>query len=92
MDEQGTIRERIARIELTQETINRERQEIRQSVDELTMEIRQQFEGINGNPGITMRLDRLEQTEKTRAKWFWLTITSSVGAFATVIIERIFHK
>lgn len=37
-------------------------------------------------PGIRLKVDRLERSEHTRARLLWLTIT----AFFTVIAERIY--
>lgn len=87
-----SFRERLTRLELKQEALAEERKEIRQSVDELTVEIRQQFEGISGSPGISTRLDRLEQTEKGRSRWLWLRISTSVGVIATIIVDIILRK
>ena len=61
-----------------------------------------QFEGIhrkldrldeairgNGRPGITVRLDRLEQDAKRQAKLTWLILGAAVTAFAAVLVAWI---
>lgn len=39
----------------------------------------------SSRPGLLMRIDRLEQTEKTRARVLWAVVTGIVG----LIIERL---
>ena len=39
------------------------------------------------NPGLTYQVDRLNQTEKGRKKFFWLGMSAVIG----LIVERIFH-
>lgn len=40
----------------------------------------------NGRPGITVRLDRLEQDAKRQGKLIWLIVGSAVTAFASVLV------
>lgn len=40
----------------------------------------------NGRPGITVRLDRLEQDAKRQSKLIWLIVGSAVTAFASVLV------
>lgn len=39
------------------------------------------------NPGLTYQVDRLNQAEKSRKKFFWLGMSAVIG----LIAERIFH-
>lgn len=66
-----------------------ERGELRQQIDELTIEIRGYFEGHEGRPGIVTRVDRLEQIELRRAKVVWMTFAASITALATALWEKI---
>jgi hypothetical protein len=84
------LRERVALLEQTVIHYQRDRGELRQAIDELTMEIRQQFEGRDGRPGIVMRIDRLEQIEVRRAKVVWLTFSTALAALATAMWEHLF--
>ena len=40
----------------------------------------------NGRPGITLRLDRLEQDAKRQARLLWLIVGSAITAFASVLV------
>ena len=40
----------------------------------------------NGRPGITVRLDRLEQDAKRQARLLWLVVGSAITAFASVLV------
>ena len=40
----------------------------------------------NGRPGITLRLDRLEQDAKRQARLIWLIVGSAITAFASVLV------
>ena len=40
----------------------------------------------NGRPGITVRLDRLEQDAKRQARLLWLIVGSAITAFASVLV------
>ena len=40
----------------------------------------------NGRPGITLRLDRLEQDAKRQARLLWLVVGSAITAFASVLV------
>lgn len=40
----------------------------------------------NGRPGITVRLDRLEQDAKRQARLIWLIVGSAITAFASVLV------
>ena len=59
----------------------REFEEIHRKLDRLDEAIRG-----NGRPGITVRLDRLEQDAKRQAKLIWLIVGSAVTAFASVLV------
>jgi hypothetical protein len=85
-----SLRERIALLEQSVIHQQQERSELRQAIDELTMEIRQQFEGHDGRPGIVMRIDRLEQIEVRRSKVVWLTFSTALAALATALWEHVF--
>jgi hypothetical protein len=39
----------------------------------------------NGVPGIHIRLDRIEQLERGRAKLLWIAMAAAVSALATVV-------
>ena len=39
----------------------------------------------NGDPGINMRLDRIEQREAGRARLLWVAIATALGALAAVV-------
>ncbi len=39
----------------------------------------------NGKPGINMRLDRIEQREKGRARLMWVAVTAAVAGFVASI-------
>ena len=62
----------------------REFEEIHRKLDRLDEAIRG-----NGRPGITVRLDRLEQDAKRQAKLIWLIVGSAVTAFASVLVAWI---
>jgi hypothetical protein len=59
----------------------REFEEIHRKLDRLDEAIRG-----NGRPGITVRLDRLEQDAKRQAKLIWLIVGSVVTAFASLLV------
>jgi len=59
----------------------REFEEIHRKLDRLDEAIRG-----NGRPGITVRLDRLEQDGKRQSKLIWLIVGSAVTAFASVLV------
>lgn len=59
----------------------REFEEIHRKLDRLDEAIRG-----NGRPGITVRLDRLEQDAKRQSKLIWLIVGSAVTAFASVLV------
>ena len=40
----------------------------------------------NGRPGITVRLDRLEQDAKRHVRWVWLIAGSAVTALASAVV------
>ena len=56
-------------------------EEIHRKLDRLDEAIRG-----NGRPGITVRLDRLEQDAKRQSKLIWLIVGSAVTAFASVLV------
>ena len=59
----------------------REFEEIHRKLDRLDEAIRG-----NGRPGITVRLDRLEQGAKRQSKLIWLIVGSAVTALASVLV------
>ena len=59
----------------------REFEEIHRKLDRLDEAIRG-----NGRPGITVRLDRLEQDAKRQSKLIWLIVGSAVTALASVLV------
>jgi len=59
----------------------REFEEIRVKLDRLDEAIRG-----NGKPGISLRLDRLEQDARRYAKLVWMIIGSGLTAFASVLV------
>ncbi len=59
----------------------REFEELHRKLDRLDEAIRG-----NGRPGITVRLDRLEQDAKRQSKLIWLIVGSAVTAFASVLV------
>jgi len=59
----------------------REFEEIHRKLDRLDEAIRG-----NGRPGITVRLDRLEQDAKRQARLIWLIVGSAITAFASVLV------
>lgn len=59
----------------------REFEEIHRKLDRLDEAIRG-----NGRPGITVRLDRLEQDANRQSKLIWLIVGSAVTAFASVLV------
>ncbi len=44
----------------------------------------------NSKPGIHLRLDRLEVTEKSRAKFIWIIVGASVMLVVTEIWQQVF--
>lgn len=62
----------------------REFEEIHRKLDRLDEAIRG-----NGRPGITVRLDRLEQDAKRQSKLIWLIVGSAVTAFASVLVALV---
>jgi hypothetical protein len=40
----------------------------------------------NGRPGITVRLDRLEQDAKRQARLLWLVVGSAITVFVLVLV------
>jgi len=46
----------------------------------------------NGTPGINVRLDRIEQREKGRAKLTWIAVTSALGALAASVAAFVAKK
>ena len=58
----------------------REFAEIRVNLDRLDEAIRG-----NGKPGLTLRLDRLEQDAKRLSRLVWMVVGSAVTAFASVL-------
>lgn len=56
-------------------------EEIHRKLDRLDEAIRG-----NGRPGITVRLDRLEQDARRQSKLIWLIVGSAVTAFASVLV------
>lgn len=42
--------------------------------------------GVNGSPGIVVRLDRLEQSEGRRTKLVWLALGAAASACAKLVI------
>ena len=62
----------------------REFAEIRVKLDRLDEAIRG-----NGKPGITLRLDRLEQDAKRLSRLVWMVVGSAVTAFASVLVAWI---
>lgn len=42
----------------------------------------------NGKPGIQLRLDRLENTDKTRSKLLWLI----AGSLSTLAVTNLWHR
>jgi len=62
----------------------REFEEIRVKLDRLDEAIRG-----NGKPGITLRLDRLEQDAKRLSRLVWMVVGSAVTAFASVLVAWI---
>ena len=59
----------------------REFEEIRVKLDRLDEAIRG-----NGKPGISLRLDRLEQNVRSYSRLVWLIAGSAVTAFASVLV------
>ena len=59
----------------------REFAQIRIKLDRLDEAIRG-----NGKPGITVRLDRLEQETKRQSRLVWLIVGSALTAFASVLV------
>ena len=59
----------------------REFEEIHRKLDRLDEAIRG-----NGRPGITVRLDRLEQDAKRQSKLIWLIVGSAVTALASALV------
>jgi len=43
----------------------------------------------NGVPPMMARLDRLEQAQKRRDKWYWLLAGSAVSMFVTTLITAL---
>ena len=62
----------------------REFEEIRVKLDRLDEAIRG-----NGKPGISLRLDRLEQDAKRLSRLVWMIVGSAVTAFASVLVAWI---
>lgn len=71
------IHERLARVEV-----------LVSSTDEKLDQVLHALHG-NGEPGMKVRVDRLEQAEKRRAKVIWAAITSAVG-LATAALWKSF--
>lgn len=63
----------------------REFGEIHQKLDHLDEAIRG-----NGKPGIQLRLDRLEQSERTRGRLLWLLLASAVTLAAASLWQKVF--
>lgn len=59
----------------------REFEELHRKLDRLDEAIRG-----NGRPGITVRLDRLEQDAKRQSKLIWLIVGSAVTALASALV------
>jgi hypothetical protein len=62
----------------------RRMQEISDNVNKLVTWI----EG-NGQPGIKVRIDRLEQAHKTLTRLTWVTVTSVVGAIIVYVVKAV---
>ena len=92
LNSQSSVRERLARVEQAQIHLRAEQNGIRQAIDELTIEIRQQFEGENGRPGLVTRIDRLEQSEARRVRGYWVAMTAALTAFAAALAQLIFGR
>ena len=63
----------------------REFAEINAKLDRLDEAIRG-----NGKPGIQLRLDRLEASEKSRSRLIWVIVGSAVTLAASQVWQRIF--
>ena len=68
-------------LEIFRGACEREFEELHRKLDRLDEAIRG-----NGRPGITVRLDRLEQDAKRQGKLIWLIVGSAVTAFASVLV------
>lgn len=44
------------------------------------------LQGTNGQPGIVVRLDRLEQSEGRRSKLLWLAVGAALAALAKSLV------
>ncbi len=44
----------------------------------------------NGRPGVQLRLDRLEASEKSRTKLIWIIVGSAVTLAGSAVWQRIF--
>lgn len=42
--------------------------------------------GVDGKPGIVVRLDRIEQTEGRRSKFVWLALGAALTALAKSLV------
>lgn len=42
--------------------------------------------GVDGKPGIVVRVDRLEQAEARRAKFVWLAVSAALASLAKAFI------
>lgn len=54
----------------------------------LTAEVRKAVFG-NGNPGIKMKVDRLERSDKTKCKFYWAIGLSVLGLIGRLVYNSI---
>jgi len=76
---------------LTLETLDQKIDFLLERLEEHAQQDRVDFTRINeslhgnGKPGMNLRLDRLEQTEKRRGKQIWVIFTALVGGVVSWI-------
>lgn len=62
--------------------------EVMKVIAEDCAEIKQCLKG-NGQPGLVVRTDRLEQKEKTRSKFMWLLMSGVVMLLLNAVAEHL---
>lgn len=72
--------------ELLQDTRKREDFLLQEAVDNVKA-VRQVLEGHNGNPGLTLRVDRLEQQSKSMGRIVAWIANGGLGAFGIFLFD-----
>ena len=91
------VRERLTRMEDAMATLKQDFDEFRDwqhkragEDDAFRNEMRRAFNGQGVEPGIFIRIDRLEQAETRRTRHYWIVFATAVAALSTALLN-VFH-